>query len=804
MTEEAPAPPDAQAGKKRVVPWCLLAGVLFYIVFLIVYRQIDSELYRNRDDGIITVSHARNLVEYGSIGVNPSGERVEGYSSPLQLLLFSGAYKTTGIEYDLYFRLVASLSVFVCGLLMFILCLPHRAWGCLLTPFAALILTQDFSFLEWHASGMENPLIHLFFLLSVVLLVRMYSRSRLSPFAVLMLVAASLARIESIYHIAPLLLIFLLAWSFTYRNLWGVALVTAVFLLWGGVFVARWRYFGSLFPNTAAAQGISMSDRLGLFLTFDPGYYSRSLETVGRIFRWHHGLALAPIIACLPFLKINGRSLLTIALLLSLALTGILSPFLFGAARLDPTRLSTHVALALIALAVYMAVQTRRPRFRWISVPLVIGALSGMVYWQQVEWKHKPYYLWFSENVFAEYRDTLLELAQEHEIPRPTVANPDLGLMSWHKTFNIVDLGYLGSPVLTQLDKLPELSKEATADYFFDMAAPDLIECHGIWSERHAHLFKDPRFHEIYAASESEIDPFLRKRFQRNATFRLEFGDYVRAGYWVRRDMMKDSGSLERALVDDLAAGATVARLEAELKRCEANSLSAAEAYYVVRTAYRFLPEFVQQGDYDALLTLFERYQESLGYSTAMLRGRATPDWADALTAYVVEHVPERAATRMSEAYESEIATADGQTVTLQRPITENLRLDAVRLAPAGNGWGKLQLVFACTAPLERDWKVYVHAQVPADKRPAMPAEQRGLGFLNWDFGVTNPPARHWHEYPYVVLTQYVRHGDLAESLTVGLHLQGVGAHGTGVELQLPNPTEIPAPPPSTGDVPAD
>ena len=39
-------------------------------------------------------------------------------------------------------------------------------------------------------------------------------------------------------------------------------------------------------------------------------------------------------------------------------------------------------------------------------------------------------------------------IAKNHNIKRATTSNPDLGLISYNKTFNIVDIGYLGDPFI--------------------------------------------------------------------------------------------------------------------------------------------------------------------------------------------------------------------------------------------------------------------------------------------------------------------------------------------------------------------
>jgi hypothetical protein len=65
----------------------VLCGCLFALILFLGTRNIPKNFYRIRDDGLITLSHAKNLIDYGFIGVNPSGERVEGYSAPVQFIL---------------------------------------------------------------------------------------------------------------------------------------------------------------------------------------------------------------------------------------------------------------------------------------------------------------------------------------------------------------------------------------------------------------------------------------------------------------------------------------------------------------------------------------------------------------------------------------------------------------------------------------------------------------------------------------------------------------------------------------------
>ena len=66
-----------------------MAGALVWTGLIFArLRSVQENLWIARDDAVITLSHARNAAEFGSIGVSP-GDRVEGFSSPLH---FAVAY----------------------------------------------------------------------------------------------------------------------------------------------------------------------------------------------------------------------------------------------------------------------------------------------------------------------------------------------------------------------------------------------------------------------------------------------------------------------------------------------------------------------------------------------------------------------------------------------------------------------------------------------------------------------------------------------------------------------------------------
>jgi len=207
----------------------LLSGLVFVAVFWIGYRSIPDRYYKNRDDALITFSAARNLVEHGVVGVNSSGGRVEAYSTPAQFLLFYAFYAAARVPYETF----AQWQTFVCAFLLgFFFIKFFRAdylWGLIFSFVSAVLCLHDPSFLEWHGSGMENPIVHVLFLVSIYLLYKMFLERRISYGSAFFLFAASIARIESIYYIGPLLLIFAFIWRREEKNLEGAKLAAVVF-----------------------------------------------------------------------------------------------------------------------------------------------------------------------------------------------------------------------------------------------------------------------------------------------------------------------------------------------------------------------------------------------------------------------------------------------------------------------------------------------------------------------------------------------------------------------------------------------
>ncbi|MFC1572023.1 hypothetical protein ACFL6M_00330 [Candidatus Eisenbacteria bacterium] len=561
-----------------------MGGLIFVAILSWAYSRIPTDYYEARDDGVITLSHARNLVDHGFIGVGPSSERVEGYSAPAQFFLYAGAYALTGIGYLDWSKTQTLVFSFLLGAVFIGLFGRKRLLALVLAVLCALFLGHRISFFEWHGSGLENPLTHFLFVASLVVLARLLATGKINPLFALVPFLASISRLDSIFHVAPVLLVFAMSWWIAHRNARGLLFALLVLLLCGAFHSWRVLYFGDWIPNTAYAQGISIGERLHLLARLNGDYIVEGLRFSELIFSTHGGFVLLPFLPLLFFVKYESKTVFLLIACASLILTAAFYPHVFGTTTLDPTRSTTHMCVT-VAVAVSVIVTAVEKKRLLVAALAVLLPVSLIVHLSTDEESRN---LCCSTNGFQSVHDELIVLAESEELPRPTIANPDLGAVSWWKDCNVVDIGMLGNPILSKLRHGPLL-----ADYILEFAAPDLIECHASWIRKyHKVLLDDERFEKLYTPV-----PDAEERLSRWSDLPTP------VGVWIRNDIRKSSGSFERRLIDDLRDSLSVERVKLELLHCRRDS-SRSEAY-VARSVYRFLPEFRAAGEQERLLALF-------------------------------------------------------------------------------------------------------------------------------------------------------------------------------------------------------
>ena len=181
-----------------------------------------------------------------------------------------------------------------------------------------------------------------------------------------------------------------------------------------------------------------------------------------------------------------------------------------------------------------------------------------------------------------------MDIAKEHNINRPTISNPDIGIVSWHKELNIIDLGKLGSPIMAKLK-----NGSLMTEYYLRFGLPDIIEAHGGWVKDYCNsIFTKDDFSKLYSQINSQYD--MKKICSSNKNPPMI--------YWIRNDIMQKSDSSERRLLNDLQNNLSVKRIKYEISTCNPMNL---DCSYIARTVYKFIPEIRELNKFEEVYTHF-------------------------------------------------------------------------------------------------------------------------------------------------------------------------------------------------------
>lgn len=611
--------PAHRVDRRIVIAGLLVTGAIAFTgIFYSHLHRVAETRYADRDDAVITLSHARNLVEYGFIGVSPSGERIEGFSAPLQFVVAAGLYAIRPFDYHAFFQWQTLIGTLALGCVFAALLLPvHEDWlsyRVLLAGVAivagAQILASSTAFLWWHASGMENVYKSVALLALLVGLDRMLRRGRVAWAAVPLVPLAAITRIDAIVPVAVLLAAFSLLWFARRRDWRGLAFAMAGLAPWAAFMAARRIYFGQWEPNTAAAQSISVATRLAaaarapLAALAD---YRIWFEHVGGslfAFQLWWLLPLAWIV------RRHAASIDRVALIAAAVFACVVQYAMFGPSRMDPPRTVTELALyATVAVPFVLLALPAFTRTHLLAGLLVLVS-SGAATLHAVP--HRLDVGWGTPT-FEEAADFMDRVAAEQDLPRPTVANPDLGAVSWRKRFNMVDFGRLGSTVI------PRVS--APGIYVAEVAAPDIVELHAPWSCFNQEIFRTAAFQQGYVRV-TPPDP-------RDVQCPGPTGSHQ--AYWLRRDIMKGSPSPERRFLDSFRASFALDVLDRELSVCLGNP-GPRPCDYVGRTLFRFAPELRRAGHGKAIEDRLLR-DARLRTEHAFFTSARDPEWWTAVVA---------------------------------------------------------------------------------------------------------------------------------------------------------------------------
>lgn len=518
--------------RRRASRWW--GAVAWIAVGAYLLWRVPEAWWQFRDDGVITLSHARGLVEFGHPAVSAAGERVEGASAPLQMFLAAAFYWMGGSGWQLFMDAQVVLGFALAGWSAAWLCRLHAPeakrgvhLGAVLV--AALLGLTAWRSVGWFASGMENSLT-----VGLLLLVMAATTAAVTDvecrgwLAGLAFGLAGISRVE----LAGLLLPALAATVVALRRRPKVAVRVAGVAGSVWAVVHGWRYltFGTFIPNSAVVQDKVEVDTSALWWLAGCGLLVAAVLVVW----WHPKcrIAVSVAVVCIAArawwtawrgdrYAVLGVDRLVVmsalgsvivvaigwavgvgrrsawAVLAAAAMVPIAQRLLFGKARLDAERLSTMalpllgVCAALVVLSGANAVsrlaesagdpdrgRVQRRRAVWGALAVVVAVAGlGVSYWSSRQ--DRPQSLCCSIDGYATVLSDARSIATDRGFAASIVATPDLGKLSFDKQVVIVDLGRLGDALLTEINRRrPDLVDE----YLNRFAVPDLIELHGDWA----------------------------------------------------------------------------------------------------------------------------------------------------------------------------------------------------------------------------------------------------------------------------------------------------------------------------------
>jgi hypothetical protein len=527
---ETPAPATPESTRSvAAARWC---GAVVWVAFgAFMVLRVPDGWWRWRDDGVITLSHARGVVEFGHPAVSASGARVDGSSAPLQMLLAAAFYRLGGGGWrrlmDVQVAASFALAGWSAGWLLALVVPARRTRRYVgATAAAAVLGFTAWRSVGWFSSGMENGITVALLLLvmasTTAAILEPTSRGWLA-FGL-----AGISRVEFAGLLLPALAVSIVA--LRARPAVAIRVVAVAGACWLVVHGWRWFTFGSLVPNTAVVQGkVGVDDsaiwRLALcalllatVLLLWQRRRARTVTsavviTVAAVGTWTalrgdrydvwgidrlvvmSALGLVIVIAAGWMAAVGRRSVW--AVLMAVAAAPLAQRMLFGRARLDAERISTMalpllgVCAALVILAATEASHTRsavdattEPRGRsWAAMiartSIVAIAVVGAAASYLASVRDEPQLLCCAIDGHVEVLDEAASITNANGFAAAIVATPDLGKLSFDKLVVNVDLGYLGDPLLTQIhEQRPDL----VDDYLTMVAAPDLVELHGSWA----------------------------------------------------------------------------------------------------------------------------------------------------------------------------------------------------------------------------------------------------------------------------------------------------------------------------------
>ena len=488
------------------------------------------------DDAGISFTYARNLAHGHGLVLNPGGERVEGYSNPLWVLLL-GPFFFAGLFHPVW--TVKALAVLTgLGTHWLMYRLTVLVFGLPDSPThaaAPLLLATNVSFVTWSVSGLENGLFALLLVGSMVrLLIELGDPGRL-PFSAVLLFLLAITRPEGILYFAVALGYRILFSALRLRVTWRDAGWLLVFLVPFAAYHAwHYSYFADIFPNTYYAKQVAGSPEARLRTEL------LDLESVGwryvRAARDEYALGY-PLAAAVAIVLIGLRRTSAAPLLMigSLAASVFYAVYVRGDWMTQYRFLTTAFCLvyliiggALLNLSAWLGVFppfVRAPVARNVLVSLVALVCLVTLVRPSVRFlsaqEHIPPVRFAS---VAARGIQFGDLSRRLGLEDSSLLDPDLGGTSYSSGLRMIDLGGLADVHFAT----HHYDRRFLGRYVFDERKPTFIHTHCVWSRR-------SRLHD-YHRLQTDYIPLWESPCEDSCCPDSLNGEYVRKDVFVPPD----------------------------------------------------------------------------------------------------------------------------------------------------------------------------------------------------------------------------------------------------------------------------
>jgi hypothetical protein len=473
---------------------------------------------RTWDDSAITLGFARTFALGGKIEPTIGSGIVEGYSTTLWMLLMAAAAKVSSDPYVLLG--VAKVSTILLNVLNVVLVkkFVERYQSAVFAMLVAGVFGLESITIYESINGMEGPLSLALFLL-VLLNIRRPGVKALSIFC-----AAGalfiLTRWEAAWLLVPLL--------FLERP--SKARVAAA-IAWSVTFFGsnweRYRYFGSVLPNTIIAKSGPPYSHLGTRAEFFR-HADSVKQAVEAVFPLLLILAALAILNRTGLLRRFGPSILLfkrdsnpalayfkqhfdLAMGLSVVLFGAVLAWAVGINWGPPNRLVFAVWPIFLYLILFPAWKLAGWKgLRWqFSAAVVLVAGANLAHLSaQLARADAPVYMPYTTVDNDGQLATALEAVRTASSRSSlSFAGPDMGgVVLFGKHVRVIDTGLLLDPTLARV------RYRGFAHYIFDQRHPDVIESHLLWTDLSGLLDDEALYDQYEVLYVQGIRFFVTKR----------------------------------------------------------------------------------------------------------------------------------------------------------------------------------------------------------------------------------------------------------------------------------------------------